>query len=69
MAIGPGKYDDLATYCREKVNAPGVLLILTGGNRGPGFSAQLTAEDVLRVPAMLRAVADQIEATQLGDQP
>jgi hypothetical protein len=61
--IGPGKYDDLCTLVREKTDATGVLLIVINGNKGNGFSCQVTTSDmVLVVPALLRQMADQIEA-------
>ena len=63
--IGPGKYDNEATAAREATGAAGVLLIVIGGERGNGFSCQATQFDiVLRLPALLRTVADQIEADQ-----
>ncbi len=45
MAYGPGKYDDLATYVREKAEAKGVLILVLDGNRGSGFSAQGVGHD------------------------
>lgn len=35
MAIGPGKYDDIATSAREQSGALGVIVIVIGGSRGP----------------------------------
>jgi hypothetical protein len=61
MAIGPGRYDDVATHVRETTHAEGVILLVIGGDKGSGFSAQLSAIDTLRVPEILRSVADQIE--------
>ena len=62
MALGPGKYDDLCTYVREKAEAQGAIVIVYGGNRGQGFSCQLPPHVVARVPDVLRQMADQIEA-------
>jgi hypothetical protein len=60
--IGPGKYDDLCTEAREAAEAEGAILIILGGNKGPGFSAQLPMTVDLRiVAALLREVAGQIE--------
>jgi len=59
--IGPGKYDDAATVARTATAAEGVLLIVVNGSKGSGFSAQLSAELTLRLPAILREVADEIE--------
>lgn len=67
---GPGKYDDLCTDARKAAQAAGgVVLIVLGGHRGDGFSAQLpTPNDLIRLPAILRRVADEIEAAAYGGQ-
>jgi hypothetical protein len=62
MSLGPGKYDDEATWVRERTNASGVILIVIGGDRGYGFAAQATLETTLSLSAMLRDIADQIDA-------
>lgn len=65
MTIGPGKYDDLCTDVREKAQALAALVIIIGGKHGGGFSCQ--TEDpraLIALPAMLRSMADQIEADQ-----
>lgn len=75
MALGPSKYDDLATYCMEKTNAQAVVVIVIGGVRGHGMSGKEQAIDLdialqpepLRIlkrklPAVLRQVARDIEA-------
>ena len=59
--LGPGKYDDLCTEIREATEAEGVILIIIGGNKGQGFSAQLSPEATVKMPAVLRSIADQIE--------
>jgi hypothetical protein len=61
MPLGPGKYDAEVTMVREKLAAEGVILLVFNGNKGGGFSCQLTAELLLHVPAMLRDIAKQIE--------
>ena len=61
MALGPGKYDDLCTKARLAAKAEGTLLIVFGGNKGSGFSAQIPFELLVGVPAILRTVADEIE--------
>lgn len=63
--IGPGKYDDLCTYVREKSEAQGALILIINGNKGLGFSCQMTLPDTLKMPAMLRGMADEIEADQI----
>jgi hypothetical protein len=62
MSDGPGKYDDEATWVRERIKASGVILIVVGGDRGQGFEVQATLEVTLNLPTMLRTLADQIEA-------
>jgi hypothetical protein len=61
MAHGPGAYDDFATLIREQTQAEGVMVIVVGGNRGQGFSAQLPPELMATIPAILRDMAKQIE--------
>jgi hypothetical protein len=58
---GAGKYDTIATSARAEAKADGVMLIVFGGQHGPGFSAQLPAHILIRVPEILRDVANQIE--------
>lgn len=60
--IGPGKYDDICTEVREKVEADGAIVIIFGGNQGNGFSCQTTLPVLAQLPEMLRNIADQIEA-------
>jgi hypothetical protein len=62
MPIGPGKYDDLATLVREQAAAAGVIVIVVEGAAGSGFSVQATPAVIAGLPAMLRFMADQIEA-------
>ena len=61
MPFGPGKYDDLATYVRDKAEAVGVAIIIVGGNKGEGFAVQAPLDLVLKLPEMLRNMADEIE--------
>lgn len=62
MTDGPGKYDDLCTIVREAAAAVGVVVIVMGGNRGSGFSAQvqepLTPD---KLATLLEDVAKQIK--------
>jgi len=63
MALGPGKYDELCTKVRTEAKAGGVVLIVLRGDRGDGFSVQGPGEMVFVLPAILRQVADDIEAS------
>lgn len=73
MALGPGKYDDIATDCLEKTQADAIVLIVWNGNRGSGISGKELSTDfdiVMRsapqipkkLPAVLREIARTIEA-------
>lgn len=59
--IGAGKYDDLCTIVREKAEAIAALVIVIGGNKGPGFSAQMPPQLSEEIPKLLRGIADEIE--------
>jgi hypothetical protein len=67
MPTGPGKYDGEATWIQARTQANGVLLMILEGNKGNGFSVasydiQATLEITLNLPALLREMANQIEA-------
>jgi NAD(P)H-dependent flavin oxidoreductase YrpB (nitropropane dioxygenase family) len=62
MAFDPGKYDDLTTEVRQKAKAAGILLIVFEGTKGSGFSAQVSPVMTLALPAILRQIADEIDA-------
>jgi hypothetical protein len=72
MALGPGKYDDLAMHCLNVSHAKGVLLIVIDGDRGTGGSGKehKTAYEVIMqqpsvltstLPRTLRRLAREIE--------
>jgi hypothetical protein len=63
MAIGPGKYDDLCTYVREKAQADGAIVIVLGGEDGGGFACQASPA----MTAELERMADQIRADLVRD--
>jgi hypothetical protein len=63
--IGPGKYDDLCTYVREQAgirDSGGVVLIVVGGDKGPGFCCQSDLKTMLLLPDMLEDLVEQIRA-------
>lgn len=64
MPLGHGKYDDLCTYVREQAEAEGAIVIVFGGNKGPGFAVQSSLGVLLQMPALLRFVADEIERSR-----
>jgi hypothetical protein len=61
MTHGPGRYDDFATYVRERTEAGGVIVMVFGGKSGDGFSVQADLETTFALPAILRDLANQIE--------
>ena len=61
--IGPGKYDHICTVARTLAHAEGAIVLIFGGEAGPGFSAQLPEDLAKEVPRVLRDMADQIEYT------
>ncbi len=62
MPRGPGRYDEVCTVARMATNASALLLIVIGGRRGDGFEVQCEPGAELTIPAMLRKLADAIEA-------
>jgi hypothetical protein len=62
----PGAYDDLCTEARKQAGAKVCLLIIIGGNKGSGFSAQMPGFAAADVPDILRDVANQIEREKRG---
>lgn len=68
MPRGPGKYDEVCTAARLATLADAVVLIVIDGDKGSGFSVQsVTTRSVAitaRLPALLRSVADKIEASE-----
>lgn len=61
MAIGPGKYDDLATTVIKAAHARGVVVIVFDGDKGNGFSVQADAQVAAILPDVLRYMAEQLE--------
>lgn len=71
MAFGPGKYDDICTEVRAKLGMTdetggGVMLIVFGGPKGPGFSCQADLETSLALPGLLEHVAKQMRKDIVG---
>jgi hypothetical protein len=63
MAIGPGKYDDVATMAIQMTQAEGVIVIIWNGKEGAGFSAQFSDPVLMgHIPEMLRNIADQLDS-------
>jgi hypothetical protein len=69
MALGPGKYDDVATIVRTQTKAQGVVVIVFDGHLGSGFSIQVDAMVLLRLPKLLRLMADSVEADLAANLP
>jgi hypothetical protein len=63
MTIGPGKYDDLCTYVRERSGGEAAIVIVIGGSKGNGFSMQFNnLAAMLQLADMLQQMAKQIRA-------
>lgn len=63
---GPGKYDHLCTHAREQAGAEGCILLIFGGIKGSGFSAQLPDFAAPEIPKLLRDLALLIERDTKG---
>jgi hypothetical protein len=63
MALGPGKYDDLCTEVRLKAKSLGCILMILDPNaeKGWGFSVQAPIPEVLKLPKLLRHIANEID--------
>lgn len=63
MPIGPGKYDDALTRALRRCKGRTGALLVFDGEKGPGFACQATLPEQVRLPEMLRYMADEIEAS------
>ena len=64
MPVGPGKYDPECYALFNETSAETVIIAVVGGRRGNGFSVNsLDPDSHKKIPAMLRLMADQIEAS------
>lgn len=67
MSLGPGKYDELCSYVLEKSKGRAAVVIVVSGERGSGmgvkedFSLAGGRYHVVRLPKVLRKIADEIE--------
>jgi len=80
MALGPGKYDDLAEYCLHKVNARAVVVVVIDGDRGHGISGKQVTHNMIewemaiqsggiiqhKLATVLRHVAKSVEDAPPG---
>lgn len=64
--LGGGKYEEVCRKARREAKAEGVVLMVLNGKFGNGFSVQLPPDAVRRIPAALRDMANQIEASLRG---
>jgi len=60
MTAGPGKYDDLCTYVREKSEAGAAVVIVLGGKHGHGFSVQVYGGYEIQLAETLEDLARQL---------
>jgi len=62
---GAGKYDDICTMAAQMAGIDGsqpggVLLIILGGSKGPGFSCQADIRTLMALPDILEHMAKDI---------
>jgi hypothetical protein len=62
MALGSGKYDDIAQEIFDRLKAQGVILLVMKGPRGSGMSCKTDATTLALLPAVLHALASAIES-------
>jgi hypothetical protein len=64
MALGPGKYDYLATYVRQQTGAEGVVVIVVDSHDPAigGISMQAPPSLTMQLPELLEFLAAQIRA-------
>jgi hypothetical protein len=58
--LGPGKYDEECSKLRNEVKGE-IAVIVLGGNKGSGFSVQMSLLTLHLLPKILREIADDIE--------
>lgn len=64
MPVGHGKYDSYSQRIISETHAETVIVAIIGGLKGNGFSVSSADPDAhSKLPAMLRMMADQIEAS------
>jgi len=62
MALGAGKYDEALTVARKLCGSTAAALIVIEGESGRGFACQMDMASMMKLPEVLRSMADQIEA-------
>lgn len=68
MPIGPGKYDDEATFVREETRAEAVVVLVVNGDRGTGFSVQGPLDITAALPDLMEYMAREIrKLTRQGE--
>lgn len=63
MPAGPGRYTAECARARIQAQAETAILLIINGRLGDGFEVQTTNHEMQSaLPALLRSMADQIEA-------
>lgn len=60
--LGPGRYNDVVTEIRQRLNAAGVLLVVVDGIHGHGAPCQFTPEAKQLIIPFLHRVAELMAA-------
>ncbi len=62
MPAGPGKFDVLCTYVREKAGAEGAAIVVIDSDASNvGFSVQCPRDHYQKLAAVFRHIANEIE--------
>lgn len=64
MPVGGGKYDAEVEHVYASSGGAVALVIVLGGPRGAGFSCKGEVTEIMKLPSLLRTVADSIEEDQ-----
>lgn len=60
MPLGPGVYDEEATFVREETRADAVVVLVVNGVRGSGFSVQGPLNIHAVLPDLMEYMAGEI---------
>lgn len=59
--IGGGKYEKQCLRAKEECEAESLILVVFGGKHGNGFSVAAVPEICIKLPELLRSIADGME--------
>lgn len=62
LMLGPGIYDSLTEEVKTRTGAKGIVLLVLGGTCGTGMSVKADLPTHLKLPAILRILADKLDS-------